>query len=493
MHPEILISNGFSQNLKPAWTAIFTLILITIVTSLIGGAKPFLLFILASFTVGIFLYKRYPTIYLSFSLWMYFLSPLISRLHSYKVGGQLLAGNAAAAPLVASISIVTFIKYLPRVIKDRDPIGLGFILCFGSIIYSVLLRWLLNPTPNSLQKELGLPLSFTGPILLGFYLYIHWHNYPLFRNVLQKTFFWSAIVMGGYGIFQFIFAPGWDTSYISSIAGAKESWIGKPEPLGIRVFGTMTEPWTFSLNLISSLILLNISKLNTLGYIAAAFGYLGVLLSMCRTAWYSLAVAMFILTASLRSSKQIKFFMVTALLGIVIVPIFFIEPFSSLISERLGTFTNIGEDGSAKERLEIFHQSINVAISEFIGQGIDDSSQREIKLDNNSVIMFNSIDVGYFQILYSMGWMGTIPFLGGITLLVSKLFWKPLARIDMFAAASRAIVIASLVRVATTSILLSDFALPLWIFMGIGVSAYKYHKQQMTAPNQSKSGKFLNA
>lgn len=487
--PKIL-SNKKSLSLvlqpRPAWNAILALILVTGATLLVGrGSIVGIIFPVASLAVGVFLYRRYPVIYLSYSLWLWFLGHIVGRLFSYKMG-YLIGGPGTSGALIASIPFFALIQGLPKSIKNRDQIFLAFTLCISSIVYSFFVRLISNPTPEGIQRDIVLILTTISPLLLGFHLYINWQNYPNFRSNLQKTFLWSAIVMGGYGLFQFLVAPGWDTQWMITSEGDRESWSGKPEPLGIRVFSTMWDPYAFSLNLMPSLILLLFSSSN-LRFVGLSVGFLSFLLSTYRTAWYSFVIAILVFVISLKSQKQIRILLI--LMSVVLI-IFFLstsEPFVSVISQRFGSFSNMEEDISGQGRIELFNQLFEISISELIGKGLNVG---DIIVDNNpsSTIRFWNYDQGFLQLLLSMGWIGTVPYLAGIIILLSKLFRNRLVQIDMFAASARAIVIASLSRIFTSSILLGGFALPLWIFLGVGAAAYNYHKATTIVASKVKPG-----
>jgi hypothetical protein len=454
---------------KAAWHAILGLIITTLICLLIGAAKILIiLFPVMSLSVGFFLYQRFPTIYISFTLWLWFLTTFVARLIGYKIGSVAPGGNATA-PLVTWICFLAFIQNFPNLIKNRDGIGLAYILCFGSLFYSILLRW--SYVISSPISEIGIFLGTLAPIILSFNLYANWRDYPSYRSKIQKTFLWMVIVIGGYGIFQFLVAPAWDT--ISMVLNVGDNtWIGKPEPLGIRVFSTMTSPFTFAINLMPGLILLNVSQ-SRWKFIAIILGYLSMLLTQYRTAWYSLTIAILILIFPQKSQTQIR--LISSLMIIIMISLLLtnVEPFASVIRQRLDTFSNLAEDYSGTHRIEQFQNAFPFALTELIGKGIGNES---INYDN-TLVEYSGFDMGIIQVLLSLGWIGTIPYISGITLFISKMFWN-FPRNDLFAACSRAIVIASLIRIATSSIMTSEFAFPLWLFIGIGMSAHRYHSEK---------------
>ncbi|CCH66134.1 Glucose-6-phosphate isomerase [Richelia intracellularis HM01] len=97
------------------WLAISALILFTTTCIIIGVGniiRP--AFPLVTFIVGVFLYWRYPLLYLGFTWWIWFLTPLVRRLVDYR-SGWVDPNIILLAPfLVTLITGITFIKYLPR-------------------------------------------------------------------------------------------------------------------------------------------------------------------------------------------------------------------------------------------------------------------------------------------------------------------------------------------------------------------------------------------
>lgn len=460
-----------NQNNKQAWISIIIFAFITVALLIIGAAKILsLLYPLGAIVVGIFLYKRYPIIYISFTLWLLFVGHLVIRLIGYKLGGfGPFGGSLLLVPFITSLALI---KTLPSLYKNGD--GLPFIICLGSVFYGCLIKFVRQPL-GDFNGELTAVLGYLSPILFGLYLYINWRNYPRYRDIIQKTFFWIVLVTSVYGIWQFLIAPAWDIHF-ARITWGENSWMGKTEPLGMRVNSTMSSPYSFALNLLPGLLLLNTST-SKFRWLAIAPGYIAFFLTTYRTAWYSLVVATLVLFVSLKAHKQ--FYLLFCLVIICLLSVFLvnIEPFSKVITDRIETFSNLSNDSSALARIESFNLATNILMTEFVGFGIAGESMLDnmgVQSTNNEVLSGN--DMGFYAILANFGWIGTIPYLVGILLILHKLFWKFSANFDMFALSARAIVFASVIRVMTSSILIYEFAFPLWFFIGLAMAAHKYHQ-----------------
>jgi O-Antigen ligase len=455
-----------SQNTKPAWFAISAFVFCVVVLIVVGAAKILsLLYPLGSLVVGIFLYKRYPIMYISFTIWLTFLSNLVAKLNGYHLGG--LGPLGGAFLIVPFLTIFAVLKHVPNLYKNKD--GLPFISCLIVILYGSTIKLIRQPMPD-LNSLITSELSYITPILLGLYLYINWQDYPKYREVMQKTFLWIVLVTSLYGIWQFLVAPAWDTHFMR-VTWGENSWMGRTEPFSIRVFSTLSHPYAFAVNLLPGLVLLNISS-NKLRWIALPLGYLAIILTAYRTAWYTLFIALFLQVISLKMNRQI--YVLSSLIIVTILMILFvnIEPFSTFAIQRFETFSNLSDDSSALERIEQFQNATKILLTEFIGYGND--GQEELSRINNNNLL-SGYDMGFYQFLACYGWIGTITYGIGILSILSKLF-QSTGKLDVFAISARAIVFASVLRVATSSILLYEFAFPLWLFIGVSMAAYKYNK-----------------
>ncbi|NET73026.1 MAG: O-antigen ligase domain-containing protein, partial [Sphaerospermopsis sp. SIO1G2] len=92
-YKQILFNSFLQSTYSPkdrsaqAWSIILGFILLTI-TCYFGGAASLLriIFPATSLLVGIFLYLRHPILYIGFTWWIWFLTPLIARLVDYRIG-----------------------------------------------------------------------------------------------------------------------------------------------------------------------------------------------------------------------------------------------------------------------------------------------------------------------------------------------------------------------------------------------------------------------
>lgn len=474
---------------RPAWISILLLIL-TLSLAIISGIAPILIFVfhIGPLLVAFFLFKKYPIYYFNFTLWMWFVSPLIARIASYKLG-YMIPGASAMAPTISSFTFITLAKSLPKIYQKGESNAFPFVLCFGSVLYSSLLRFIRYPFGSSPLNDVGLVMQSLTPITLGFYLYTNWKYYYLYKQTILKSIPWIVLSVSGYGVVQFLVAPEWDTQYLLNTVGFA-SYYGLAEPLGIRVWSTMTNPLSFAVNLMAVLVLLNACG-GPMRLVASSIGFLAFLLTQSRTGWYSWLLATATTFVSIKAKHQLYFFFSIFVIISIVAITASQEPFLSLITDRFQTFSNLSEDASAQGRLQQTGVFLNFALTEFIGQGNGSEPylQSVIKLPQGGDYgsFLSGYDMGFLQILIAFGWLGAVPYVSGLLILISKLFLSFPVRNDLFAISARSVAFASIIRVLTTNIVWGEFALPIWLGIGISISALEFYSSNFTKNNPINS------
>jgi len=447
----------FSLTLKPqaAWMAILGLLLITALCLAAGLGKVLnIIFPAGSFAVGLFLYLRYPILYVGFTWWVFFLTPFVRRVADNRSGFTDPSPMLLAPLLVAMLTIVTFYRNLP---KAHEQGSLPFVISAMGVFYGFLVG-LINGSPVPAIISL---ISWVSPILFGFHLLVNWRDYPSYRENIQRTFLWGVLVTASYGIYQYLVAPEWDRFWL--IETKLFSSMGTPEPLGLRVWSTMNSPLHFATVMIPGTILLFIGQ-GRLRIPGVVLGILSLLLTTVRTAWGGWMVSLIALLGFLKGIVQMRLIAMLLVIAILVVPLSTVEPFAQVIQSRLTTLTNVGDDQSAKDTAGLYALMIDDALKEFIGQG-------------NGTL--GPMDSGVLEMIFTLGWFGSIPYVGGLLLLLYSLFQgsKP-STSDPFACATRAITFGFLPMLAGSNVIIGISGMVFWGFLGLGMAANKYHSHQ---------------
>jgi hypothetical protein len=423
-----------------------------------------LLYPAGALVLGIVLYSRHPILYVGFTWWLWFLSAWVRRVVDFQSGWQEPSVILLAPYLCSLVAILTLLNDLPRVYRRG---GLPFVVAFASVVYGLLVGVIRQPFMGAAVTF----LDWVTPIVFGYYIYSHWRRYPDFRRHFTRVFLWGAIVMGGYGIWQYMVAPAWDGFWIESTGLLT---FGRPEPREIRVFSTMHSNGPFAVTMMAALLLL-LNRPGLLGYGASAVGYLSFLLSLTRSAWIGWFLGILVFASSLKSSLQIR--IIVILFGVVFcaLPLTLIEPFSSVIGSRLGTFTDASGDVSYNERMDRYNQMLGESLTQVLGQGFGGAADH--------------IDSAILDMFFSLGWVGTVPYLLGLVTLLLGAFQVTAVRFDPFASAARAIGLGVFVQLVFGSVMTGASGVILWTFLGLVLAAQKYYRQHPGAliPNQPMS------
>lgn len=456
-----------STPLSEPWLLIGCLVAFTAVCLAVNVASILrFAFPAGSFAVGTLLFFRYPMFYIGFTWWLWFLTPLVRRLVDWEVG-WLDPNPILLAPfLVSFLSVLTLLIQLPKAIKGN---GLPFVLSAVAVLYGAFIGLM----SFQVQTVLLSLLTWLTPISFGYYLFSHWRQFPELKRVTEKIFLWGTLVMGSYGVMQFLVAPQWDRYWLENLISVLQIYsFGTPNPLSIRVFSTMHSPQPFACAMVAGVLLLFAIK-SPLKLVSSGFGYLALLLTLARAAWLSWLIGLIVYIPSLKPKLQMRLIVTLMLMSLVVLPLATIEPFSTVISSRVQTLFSGQQDGSFIDRSLGYTNLLNDALSEVEGRGLG-------YVIRDSTIGGN--DSGVLTLLLNLGWFGTIPYVAGMALIVFSALQGRQASSDPFVGACRAIVIATISQMSLNTVMLTPFGIVLWGFMGLAAAARVYEAQQPPNP-----------
>lgn len=475
-----------------AWIAILLFASLTgLLTFAHAGTIVRLFFPAGAFLVGIYLYFRAPILYIGFTWWMWFISPWVRRMIDYYSAYLEPSTVLLAPPLVTVVMGITLIKNLPHLTKEGST---PFLLSILAILYSYLIG-IINASAFAATKGL---LTWLPPVLFGYHVFSNWRSYPLYRDVTQRCFIWGTLVLGIYGVIQFILMPPWDALWMRGSISFLNS-IGNPLPLQVRVFSLLNSPFSLAVVLLTGLLILLIN-VQPIGIAASVFGYLSFLLSLVRTSWLGWMLGVINLFGLLRSSMQMRLIIILLTLILSIVPLTLMEPFSAAISKRVSSLGSGGEDGSVKERIDGYNRSLDFVLSQGLGLGLGSNDSR-LAVDSkvNFSQLFGGIgvrDSTILDMMFSMGWAGSIPYLLGLGLLFVSMLTSKIVSTDLFAAAARSITIGMLMQFPFGSVFIGISGVIIWVFMVLVLAAQRYRSIQLLEvgmiSDRSKNKKLLD-
>jgi hypothetical protein len=412
--------------------------------------------------IGLVLYVTRPVLYVQYSLWVWFLTPLVRRVVDWRFGYMDPNVVLLAPFLVSGISGLTLIRPNQR-LGTRVP--MGFVLCGMAIVYGFIVGMVLHPSAETI---FGL-LNWLCPLLFGLHLYLNWERYEEYRSGITAAFLWGVLILGLYGICQFFQPPEWDTYWlINASLNSLNPSFGQPEPLLIRVWSTMNAPGPFANIMMAGLILLFTGR-SKLKVFAAVPGYLSLLLSIVRTAWLSWIVcAMWVLKRA-KARIVVRIFLSLGVLVACLLPLLSDPRLATVIEDRAKTFTDLGHDASFAARREMYRVLVIDAIQNPFGHG----------LKNLEVAHEITVDSGILAVVFSLGWAGGAFFAVGI---VSFFLTKHREREegDEFMRAAEAIMIGIIVQVFGGNVFVNVTGALFWMLVGMFLADRRNHDNDLS-------------
>ena len=419
------------------------------------------LFPAAAFALGMALYRSHPALYLSHTWWLWFITPEIRRLVDYQIGFQPISLIMLSPYLVTGLAFFTVITYLPQL---RYKALFPMVLALFGVIYGYLVG-IINA--GIMPATFGL-LNWILPILFGLHTAIYWREYEGFKRTIYRTFVWGSLVMGLYGLFQFMDPPPWDRYWMIS---SKMLSIGLPLPFHVRIFSTMNSPGPFAMELMGTLLMLAAGG----GFWrvpAAVFGYSAFLLSLVRTAWGGWAVGILYLIYRFKPKNLIRYFFGALLVAMLALPVLTFGPIAKDLNNRFASIQHVQQNASYQARVSFYEHFLGEAFDTPIGQGIGNVGVAARLSSSGHVVDFDS---GIMEIPYVLGWLGgSLFFLGTvwISLYVSLSKWT---KLDPFMAVSSAIALATLSTIPLFNNLIGTAGMFFWAFVGMAVAGIRYH------------------
>ena len=192
----------------------------------------------AAFFVGVVLYFSAPIRYVEYSLWLWFLTPLVRRLVDWHFGYADPNFVLLSPLLVSGIGGLALLRPNRRHAMPRIPAS--FVLCGTAILYAVVIDALQHPSAETIYGF----ADWLCPLLFGLHFYLNWRDYERFRAAVTKTFLWAVPVLGIYGIYQFVAPPAWDGYWIGRVYATQgiATSFGTAEPFLVRVWSTIMDP-----------------------------------------------------------------------------------------------------------------------------------------------------------------------------------------------------------------------------------------------------------
>ncbi len=418
----------------------------------VGAGKMLnFLYPLSCLALGIVLYVKSPIEYIGLCWWVCFLTPFLRRIADFQSGYTEPSPILLAPYLIILATIPNAWKYFHKLTAKE---GIPFLLVSMGIIYSFMIG-VVTRQPFPVFRGL---LDWICPLLFGFHLWVNWRDYPKYHKVVLDVFTLGILVMGSYGIYQYLVAPDWDRFWLIN-SGLIESH-GRGEPMDLRVWSTLNSAESFAGIMAPGLLLLfNNSSALTLP--ASVVGYVSFLLSLVRTGWLGWGIGFFSLMTNLQPKMQLRLILTVMIMMALTIPLINNDAFSETINQRLTTLTDMENDASAIGRQEIYISLLSAALVSFVGKGLGG----------------DTFDSAILSMLINLGWIGTLPYISGLMILIVQFMKISDPTAKSVAIGYRAAIISVLVRLPFNSSTQGTSGMILWGFLAMGLAADRYYTE----------------
>ncbi len=412
---------------------------------------------------GAALYFCQPLLYIEYSLWVWFLAPLVRRIVDWHFG-YIEPNFVLASPLL--VSAVAGLTLIIPSRRAHERIPPAFLCCGGAILYGFIVGMALHPSGETIY---GL-FNWLCPLLFGLHLVFHWRQYDEHRAVISRTFVWGVLILGLYGIYQFISPPVWDLYWLENVMqGGQNESFGRPEAFQVRVWSSLNSPGPFANMMMVGLLLLLILRARP-KLPAGVAGYLSFLLSSVRTAWLSWFIGLFLILRKMKPRALVRICLSIVLLLAGVLPFASDPRVATLISDRVSSFTDLGHDASFADRVNLYQTLLTDVFNTPFGDG----------LKNRETSRGLALDSGILIALFSLGWLGAFLYGAGVlSIFVGE--ERSLKRLYPFSVVTKAIAIAILMQLIGGNIFVNITGAMFWTFAGLYLSARKHHSDQMAA------------
>lgn len=331
------------------------------------------------------------TDYVELVVWLWLLTPWVRRVVDLRTGYSDQSLVLLAAPVASMPGLATALFRPPHA---RPEIARAFAVAVVAVGYATLVGIVRQGASPSLIGGIG----WLSPIGVGMWALCAPCADALLRRALVRLAVAGVLVLGIYGVYQFFVLPEWDAHWMENAPLVSTL---RPEPLEVRVFGTMNSPVPYAM-VLGALLMVAGGARSRWKVLAMIAGFAGLALSLVRAAWLGFVVA----TAALVSGGRAR--SVRAGLLLLLVPIVLVAgvggPAREVVIARFDdTVEDGGEDTSLTDRLALYSEQLPPALTDVTGRGFG-SVGAGVDVDATSTgRALRSPDSGILEALIGMG------------------------------------------------------------------------------------------
>jgi hypothetical protein len=424
--------------------------------------------------VAALLFRRSPAHYLSFVVWLFFLTPEVRRFADFINGAFSDRSLIMLAPVMAAaICGVNLLTHF-RVLMQRRAIPLTL------IVLAALYGYFIGMVGAGVAAASYVLISWLFPVLIGFHVLITWRHYPEYHRVLLKTFVFGGFVIAAYGVFQYVNPPPWDAFWLQHSGMISE---GSAAPYSMRVSSTMNSSGPFAIAMMVCL-LMTLAARNKMAMLAGGLAVPALIGTMSRSVLGGLAIGLLYLFILLDGRSRLRLAGAIAVIVLLCSPALMVDEITEKASARVATVTQLNQDDSYQTRTEIYKHFLAEMTTNIAGQGLGMTGLgSKLSSDNSSSSV--DFDSGLMEVPYVLGWPGTLLYAAGVVMLVLRAFVTSFSRkADRFAVAGTAAAFGILAMMVFVNTLVGGAGMLFFIGVMLPVAGRRYALEIQTRADQ---------
>jgi len=462
-----IIATDAEQSAQPrplGFINIAVIVIFLVLTVMLLFAAPSVLrniFPVLAFAAAAVLYARSKPAYVSFVMWLWFLSPFLRRLVDYRTE------FVATSPLLIAPVLATSIAGWALVTRTRSlarPGAIPFLGALAGVAYGTFIGLLNFPLINVAQSL----ANWLAPILFAFFLYEECELYTEFRRVIEKTFLYGVLVMGLYGVFQFFMLPEWDRVWIVAM---KTGAFGYPLPMMVRVFSTMNATPAFSMYLMAGLLMLFSMQHSRLRIPVALLGFFNFLLTTDRASWIGFLVGLIFLAMHMGMRQRVKIFTMMIGCALLLGGISLLPPVNEILTSRFQSVTDPKHDESYNTRILGHEMAFAQLAHEPVGEGMAAMEMNHYNFGMDDKL--GPHDSTILEFLFSLGYVGTFVYFAGLAVAGYRLLTDKQVR-DPFTYTMMAVTLSFFAQAILNSIMLGVLGFVVWLSIAMTLAAREH-------------------
>jgi hypothetical protein len=417
--------------------------------------------------VAALLYKRSPAHYLSFVVWLFFLTPEVRRLSDFFNGTFSDRSLIMLAPVIAAALCGMNLLTHFRVLMQRRAIPLTL------IVLGIFYGYVIGMVGAGIAAASYTLISWLFPVLIAFHILVTWRHYPEYHRTMLKTFVFGGFVIALYGVFQYVSPPPWDAFWLLQSGMVSE---GVPLPFGMRVASTMNSSGPFAIAMMACL-LMTLAARNKMAFLAGGLAVPALIGTMSRSVVGGLAIGLVYLFVMLDGRSRLRLAGGIAVIVLLCSPVAMVDEISDKAMARFSTVTQLDNDYSYQVRTEIYNHFLSEMTTNIAGQGLGMTGLGS-KLSGDGSSNNVDFDSGLMEVPYVLGWPGTLLYAAGLLMLILRAFVASFARkSDRFAVAGTAAAFGVLAMMVFVNTLIGSGGMFFFIGVMLPVTGWRYARE----------------